>query len=101
MARASDFADVVLQLLAIPKIEIEIIGSFIWIGGDTRPVKDQIKAVNVGEAMNAPRWHSKKKRWYLSPVGYRKTSRKKMSYGAIRDLYGAETVERKQTAAIA
>ena len=99
--RASDFADVVLQLLAIPGLDIEVVGSFIWIGGDTKPVKEQIKAVDVGEAMNRPRWSRGKSKWYLSPVGYRKTSRKKMSYDAIRGLYGAETVNRKQTVAIA
>jgi len=99
--RAGDYADVILQLLPIPGIEIDIVGSFIWIGGDTKPVKDQIKAVDVGEAMNSPRWSRNKNKWYFSPVGYRKTSKRKMSYGDIQTLYGCETVERKKQAAIA
>lgn len=76
-----EFIDLINKLLDIPNIEIEIIGSFVWLSGDTKPVKDTLKAMGF-------RYSANKKMWYLAPAGYHKKSRKKYTIEEIRDNYG-------------
>jgi len=43
-----DFAAIVNELMTNPNyagIEFEVIGSWVWLSGDTRPVKDHIKGL--------------------------------------------------------
>lgn len=62
-------------------LTIEIIGCFVWVYGDTKPVKDILKAYGF-------RWHSSKLSWYLKPEDYKRRSRKEYSFDEIRDMYG-------------
>lgn len=82
------------NLMKIHGIEIEICGTWILVGGDTRPVHEQIKALSF-------RFSSNKKLWYWSPYmqGYKKRGRKTMKqirseYGSYKIMSDAE--ERKQ-----
>ena len=75
------FKDIIDKLLRMNGVEIEIIGCFIWVSGNTKPHKEEIKALGF-------RWHSKKKVWYKAPDGYRKKSRKTYSMEDIRGMYG-------------
>ena len=43
--------------MKLKNVEIELIGTWLWIHGDTKPVKEQLKAHNC-------KWHSKRKCWY-------------------------------------
>lgn len=97
---ATEYAHLIEQLLQIPGIKIEICGSWIWLSGDTKPVKDQIKAVDPGESMRRG-WSKHKMKWYFSPRGYRKRSGDTLDFDTIKDLYGHRTVrkdEKKQRA---
>jgi len=78
---SSMFKDIIDKLLRMNGVEIEIIGCFIWVSGNTKPHKEEIKALGF-------RWHSKKKVWYKAPDGYRKKSRKTYSMETIRTMYG-------------
>jgi len=83
------YADIVEQLIKIKGIDIIICGSWIWLEGDTKPVKEQIKSINLNEYMK--RGFSRSKgQWYFSPIGYKKRSGKVLSYERIKDLYGAK-----------
>lgn len=87
------YSSIVNDLLNIPGIIVAICGSWIWLQGDTKPVKEQIKAIDCGDFMK--RGFSRNKlQWYFSPVGYRKSSNKKMSFGQIASLYGYERATR-------
>lgn len=77
----SEFKDLINKLMRLKNIEIEIIGSFVWVGGDTKPVKEQLKELKF-------RWHSTKKLWYLPPEGYKKYHNKTYSMDEIRSMYG-------------
>lgn len=97
---AQEYSHLITQLMTIPNITIEICGSWIWLAGDTKPVKEQIKAVDTGETMKRG-FSPKKKKWYFSPVGYRKRGGKEMSFEEIQKKYGYEKKEsegRKQVA---
>lgn len=89
-----DFMNLVNSLLNIEGITVEICGNWIWLSGDTKPVKDQIKSI---ESVTYRRgWSKNKSQWYFSPKGYRKRSKKSLSIDEIRDLYGSHTVKGKK-----
>lgn len=51
------FREIMEQLIVIENIDIELCGSWLWISGDTKPVKDQLKAAGC-------RWSRTKNMWY-------------------------------------
>lgn len=75
------FKEIIEKLIRMSGVEIEVIGSFIWLSGNTKEHKEEIKALGF-------RWHSNKKMWYKSPEGYRKFGKKKYSMDEIRSMYG-------------
>jgi curved DNA-binding protein CbpA len=78
---AEHFKKLISELMKIDGITIEIIGCFVWVTGNTKPHKDQLKALNFN-------WHCKKTAWYLAPDDYRKRSRKNYELDEIREMYG-------------
>lgn len=77
--------DKIGELLALrlgPTVEINLIGTWIWILGDTKPVKDKIKSVGC-------KWHSKRGCWYWQNDGYKRRYSHK-SLGALAAQYGCD-----------
>ena len=79
------YRDIINVLVVIPGINIEIIGTWIWISGSTYPVKDQIKAAGF-------RYHRKKVMWYWHPGDYKRRGGNEMSIEDIRKKYGSERI---------
>ena len=75
------FKDLIDELMKMDDIIIEIIGSFVWVTGNTRPYKEKLKELKF-------RWHSKKIAWYLKPEDYRKQSRRNYDLDELRTMYG-------------
>jgi curved DNA-binding protein CbpA len=75
------FKDLITELMRFEDVVIEIIGCFVWLSGNTKPYKDQIKALRF-------KWHTKKFMWYLAPEDYKKRSRKNYEMDEIRSMYG-------------
>lgn len=78
---ADSFKDLITELMKLNEITIEIIGRFVWVTGDTKPHKEQLKALKF-------QWHCKKSAWYLKPDDYYKRNRKNYSLEEIRTMYG-------------
>ena len=97
---AEEYSHIIQQLMTIPNIVIEVCGSWIWLAGDTKPVKEQIKAVNTGETMKRG-FSPKKQKWYFSPTGYRKRGKKELSFEQIKDHYGYKKQDSQQIKKIA
>lgn len=57
---AEEFKDIIDKLIKMQGVEIEVIGCFIWLSGNTKEHKEAIKALGF-------RWHSKKKDVVQSP----------------------------------
>lgn len=85
------FKDIIDQLIHMEGLEIEICGSFLWVGGNTKEHKDELKAMGM-------RWAHKKRRWFLAPQGWRKKGRREMSMGEIRDNFGSQRIQYKHAA---
>lgn len=80
---AEEFKDLITALMKMQGVIAEIIGSFVWVSGDTRPHKEELKKLGF-------KWHSKKFCWYKSPEGYRRSGKKQYSMDEIKEMYGVQ-----------
>lgn len=80
------YRDIIDSIITIPGIIIELIGSWIWISGNTYPVKDQIKSAGF-------KFHSKKSMWFWYPGEYRKHNNTEMDIEDIRQRYGSKEIK--------
>jgi hypothetical protein len=85
-----EFLDKLIRSGALqPDVECELIGTWVWVTGDTKPVKDLLKAVGC-------RWHSKRVAWYWRPAGYRTFYNPNASLETLAAAYGATRIKGKQ-----
>ncbi|MCL2574912.1 MAG: molecular chaperone DnaJ [Defluviitaleaceae bacterium] len=82
------FINIINELIRFENVLIEIIGSFVWVSGNTKPYKDILKEMGF-------RWSNNKQSWYLAPEGYRSRSRRDYSMDDIRVMYGSSEVRKK------
>ena len=87
------FKDIMNRLMAFEKINIEIIGCFIWITGETKPIHESLKAMKF-------KWHAVKSCWYLSPDGYRRKGKREYDLETIRSMYGSKRYESEGSCAL-
>jgi len=67
-------------------VEIEVCGNWIWLSGNTKDYKDQIKSLGCY-------WASQKKKWYYRPSEYKSLNRGSWNMEAIREKYGSSIVK--------
>lgn len=80
--------DAINAALTMQGVVIEICGIWIWLSGDTRTNKEQIKEAGY-------KWASKKKQWYFRPDDYKSSSRGKYSLDDIRAKYGSKIIDKE------
>lgn len=74
------------DLASIPGLELEFVGSWLYVGGDTKPHKDHIKSLGL--------WFSgKHKKWILNPEGKKKRKYTKENYDDLKARHGSQTVK--------
>lgn len=83
--KAMDFKDVLDKIINLD-VTIEILNKWIWVSGNTYPVRTQLKEAGF-------MWASKKKKWYYRKEDAKCSSRGKKSYEEIKQKYGATTVK--------
>lgn len=87
---AAEFIAVMDALMKLQGIMVELCGSWLWISGDTKPVKDELKAAGC-------RWASKKSMWYWHPSDQApKHRRGSSSMDQIRSKYGSRVLGRRE-----
>jgi len=81
---AAKFGGVLEQLRALDGLELEIIGNWIWITGETKANKKALKDIGC-------RYAAKKVCWYFRPEEHRsRSNRKSHSMDEIRDMHGSQ-----------
>jgi len=75
--------------LNMENVEVEICGWFIYLWGNTKVYKDQLKELGY-------RWNAKKICWYWKPAWYRKRGKESWDMDRIRNTWGSETVKQEQ-----
>ena len=82
-----EFRAIIELLLKLDGLEVELCGSWLWIGGNTREHKDALKAAGC-------RWSNNKKLWYWHHAEEgRKWHRGKTSMSDIRMKYGSQVFD--------
>lgn len=77
---------IISQILHFEDITIEVVGSWIWLSGETKIIKDTLKDIGF-------KWASKKKMWYYGEMKGR--SHKEKSLDEIKGKYGCTTLKAK------
>ena len=86
---AAEFMEIIEVLLRLDGLDIELCGSWLWIGGNTREHKDALKAAGC-------RWSSNKKLWYWRhEEDSHRWHRGKSTIGEIRAKYGSQHITGK------
>lgn len=76
-----EFRNIINELIILNGIEIELIGRWIWVSGNTRPHKDKLKELNF-------KWCPKKGAWCWHRKEDGVVSHGKKSLNEIREKYG-------------
>ena len=79
-----DLEKIISQILHFENIIIELVGSWIWLSGDTKEIKEKLKELGF-------KWASKKKMWFYGEM--KKRNHKEQSLEDIKAKYGSETLK--------
>lgn len=79
----NEFRDLIEKLMKMEGCHIEVIGCFLWVSGNTKPYKEDLKVLGF-------KWHSKKLCWYKAPEGYKRRGNTQYDMNEIRDMYGVQ-----------
>ena len=83
---------IISLILHFENINIELVGSWIWVSGDTREIKEKLKEIGF-------KWASKKKMWYYGEMKAKNPNPKSME--EIKTKYGSETLKSNEKKKIA
>ena len=81
--------DALEKIINFDGIEIEIVGQWIWVSGNTYAYKKELKDIGF-------KWASTKKQWYFHTEEFKKKSHKSLSMDDIRSYYGSTRVQTTQ-----
>ena len=77
--------EIIKELKSIKGLELEVCGSWLWISGNTKKYRKELKGLGL---FYAP----KKQQWYFRPPEYRSHRHKPVSMDKIRSVYGSEVI---------
>jgi hypothetical protein len=78
---------VISKILHFENLIIEVIGSWIWLSGETKSIKEELKELGF-------RWRSKKKMWSYGEMKG-KRNHKEQNLDSIKAKYGCQEVRTK------
>ena len=80
------FAEIINKVINLDGIEIEIVGSWVWLSGNTYFHREAIKAAGFF-------FSSKHKKWYWNGCQKKSKKHSKMKFDQIQDVYGSQKVK--------
>ena len=79
------FRDILNQIIDLD-VDVEIIGSWIWVGGNTYAIKETLKRLGFN-------WIGKRKMWAWHEEEYTKRRNSNKTLDELRSYYGSEIVK--------
>lgn len=79
------FKDIINGLVNCDGVQIDIVGSWVWLTGNTYAYKDIVKGLGF-------KWANKKKAWYWHSEEETRRRRSKMTLEEIKEKYGCQTL---------
>ena len=83
---------IISLILHFENITIELVGSWVWVSGDTKEIKEKLKEICF-------KWASKKRMWYFGEMKSKNPTPKSME--EIKSKYRSETLKTKDKKEIA
>ena len=80
------YPEIINKIVKFNSVEIELIGDWIWISGNTYPYRAELKKMGFFFA-------HKKVMWYYRPAEYKSSNHKPKSIEEIRNKYGSEKIQ--------
>lgn len=80
-----EFMDIISKFIHLEDLTVEVIGSWIWVTGNTQEHREELKAAGLKYAGN-------KKAWYFHFGVYRKRSKRRFTMEDLREEYGSTEV---------
>ncbi len=81
--------EVLQAIIGFTGITIDLIGSWIWLDGNTYPYREALKAIGF-------RWNGKRKKWSWHSGEYHKHGNSQLTYEEIQNLYGSTKFKTRQ-----
>lgn len=79
--------DLLSKIIHMEGIEIEIVGIWVWVDGNSYPWKDELKKFGFT-------WSKARKKWHCCPYGEGNWYRgKRRDFNTLRAMYGSDKVE--------
>lgn len=94
MRFSEEYRAVIEKIIHLPSITIEIVGLWIWVTGETYPVRAELKAAGLFFA-------SKKQAWYYRSEMYKGNKGGKKTLDEIRHKYGSEVIREDKRKSLA
>lgn len=85
MKFSEEYREVLEQIIHLPGIVIELVGLWIWVTGNTKPVRQQLSKAKLHYA-------SKKQAWYYRSEYLKEFRGGKKSLDEIRGKYGSQVI---------
>lgn len=83
---AGEFAEIIAQLVKLDGITVELVGSWVWVSGNTFPHKDVLKAMGF-------QWAAKKRMWNYHKEPWVRHGKREIPMEAIKAKYGCTRYE--------
>lgn len=90
-----EFREIVEKIIFMEGLEIELCGSWLWVGGNTYEHKDELKAAGFSWSRNKKMWY-----WHHAEEGSR-WHRGRKTMAEIRADYGSEKIQGQKRASLA
>lgn len=74
--------DVLEKIIHFNGIEINLVGAWIWLDGNTYQYKEELKGIGF-------KWSKNRKKWYWNNGEYIGRGNKKISFSQIENKYGS------------
>lgn len=78
---SNEFMDLINELMKHKNITIDLVGSWLWVGGETKEIKEELKVLNFKYASN-------KKMWYYTNEPYKKKTKTVYAYDTLKNMFG-------------
>ena len=75
---------IISLILHFENITIELVGSWVWVSGDTKEIREKLKELGF-------KWASKKRMWYFGEMKSKNPTPKSME--EIKSKYGSKTLK--------
>lgn len=85
----ADFINIINKIIGFHNCKVELCGRWIWVTGDTKPYKNELKGLGFF-------WNAKKVAWSWHHPQDVSFSKGKYNMDEIRYMFGSETIEERQ-----